>query len=246
MKKVWASELAALLGLHRYTTRCDAFFKKLGGVDAVAERCGGVTEAQVLGDVLEKVPDLFADSADPPAKRVKAAKVALEALPPGASRTAAETLATRVVFTRYGVVTEDSALALFNAQMPEDPGETLDKSFAKSAFEGVTVVGRIDAVTRSGKVVEIKNRVHRFMGVPLYEYVQVQAYLFLTGTVEGFLVESFAGAAEIHVIRWDETFWTDVVVPGLRTASAMWSLFSASERSQNLAFVTSAIESSEI
>ena len=75
------------------------------------------------------------------------------------------------------------------------------------------ISGYIDGVeTNNQRIIEIKNRQSRlFNHVPLYEQVQCQAYLFLTGLEVCEHTESFRGALLTTTLRWEPVFWTAVV-----------------------------------
>jgi len=73
--------------------------------------------------------------------------------------------------------------------------------------------GYIDGVeTENGRIVEIKARQSRlFHHVPLYEQVQCQAYLFLTGLSTCEHIESFRGTQLSTTLQHDPVFWNHVV-----------------------------------
>ena len=73
--------------------------------------------------------------------------------------------------------------------------------------------GYIDGVeTDNRRIVEIKTRQSRlFHHVPLYEQVQCQAYLFLTGLSTCEHVESFRGTHLSTTLQHDPLFWNHVV-----------------------------------
>jgi len=75
------------------------------------------------------------------------------------------------------------------------------------------ISGYVDGVeTNNQRIIEIKNRQSRlFNHVPLYEQVQCQAYLFLTGLQVCEHTESFRGALLTTTLRWEPVFWTAIV-----------------------------------
>jgi hypothetical protein len=75
------------------------------------------------------------------------------------------------------------------------------------------VSGYIDGVeTNNQRIIEIKARQSRlFHHVPLYEQVQCQAYLFLTGFSTCEHVESFRGTQLSTTLKHDPAFWNHVV-----------------------------------
>lgn len=75
------------------------------------------------------------------------------------------------------------------------------------------ISGYIDGVeTNNQRIIEIKNRQSRlFNHVPLYEQIQCQAYLFLTGLEVCEHTESFRGALQTTTLRWEPMFWSAVL-----------------------------------
>jgi len=87
------------------------------------------------------------------------------------------------------------------------------------AGTAVYVGGRVDGLT-DNKVVEVKcRRNHLFNTLPLYEKVQTQAYLFLTGknTVE--VLQKYDGCTRSDEYTADPDFWNDVCAVALEFAS---------------------------
>ena len=82
------------------------------------------------------------------------------------------------------------------------------------------VVGKIDRIEEkpdgSRTLVEIKNRTNRlFRQVVEYEYIQVQVYLQMLGLVHARLVEQYNNQVLSHPITRDEEMWTNEIMPGL-------------------------------
>jgi hypothetical protein len=73
--------------------------------------------------------------------------------------------------------------------------------------------GYIDGVeTNNRRIIEIKTRQSRlFHHVPLYEQVQCQAYLFLTGLTTCEHVESFQGTQLSTTLPHDPVFWNSII-----------------------------------
>lgn len=101
------------------------------------------------------------------------------------------------------------------------------KCIGQSTFgTPVYVGGRVDGLT-DDKVVEIKcRRNHLFNTLPLYEKVQTQAYLFLTGkdTVE--VLQKHDGCTRSDEYMADAEFWGEVCGKALSFASDLESLIS--------------------
>jgi hypothetical protein len=78
----------------------------------------------------------------------------------------------------------------------------------------VYIGGKIDGYMKDKDgpmtIIEIKNRQRGFLGVPLYEKVQVHAYMFIFESRMSKLVESYMGEEIVHDIAFDDSFWSQV------------------------------------
>lgn len=75
------------------------------------------------------------------------------------------------------------------------------------------VGGRVDGITQDGVLIEVKNRQRRlFHSVPLYEKVQVHAYMLLTGLDKCEIIECLGLENEKHSLEFDADFWQNVVI----------------------------------
>lgn len=97
-----------------------------------------------------------------------------------------------------------------------------DTLFKKEALlpsgRRVKVMGRIDGRT-GGEIVEVKNRMRKFFDViPLYERVQVQLYLWMTGAETCKFVQCLDGQVRCEVIPRDPRFLDAVVWPEVDTS----------------------------
>jgi hypothetical protein len=75
------------------------------------------------------------------------------------------------------------------------------------------ISGYIDGVELNHKrIIEIKTRQNRlFNHVPLYEQVQCQAYLFLTGLTICEHTENFRGALQSTTLHYEPVFWNHII-----------------------------------
>lgn len=82
--------------------------------------------------------------------------------------------------------------------------------------EGVEWIlqGRADALTQD-KVIEVKNRKNRFMQ-PLYDLIQLQAYLYLYDREDGVLLERLSEENQETAVKFEVGFWIDDVIPGMK------------------------------
>ena len=93
------------------------------------------------------------------------------------------------------------------------PQETVSKVIE---HEGVmwALQGRADALLKD-KVIEVKNRKSRFMQ-PLYDLIQLQAYLFLYEMPEGILLERLLKNNKETPVKFEDNYWNEEVVPALK------------------------------
>lgn len=93
------------------------------------------------------------------------------------------------------------------------PQETVSKVIE---HEGVrwALQGRADALLRD-KVIEVKNRKNRFMQ-PLYDLIQLQAYLYLYEMPEGILLERLHKENNETPVKFEDNYWNEEVVPALK------------------------------
>ena len=90
-----------------------------------------------------------------------------------------------------------------------------------SAGTNVYVGGRVDGLTHD-RVVEIKSQRNRlFNTLPLYEKVQVQAYLFLTDKPVVEVVQNYNGLTRTDEYVPDAEFWSEVCDAALKFASEL-------------------------
>ncbi|KAJ0403273.1 hypothetical protein P43SY_007577 [Pythium insidiosum] len=101
------------------------------------------------------------------------------------------------------------------------------KVAAVGAYD-VLVGGKIDGRAANGKVIEVKNRLKRFMTpLPKYDLAQLQTYLFILDAQEGELVEhlrrdSAQPETRLHRVTRDEAMWATQIEPFVvRYASAL-------------------------
>ena len=72
------------------------------------------------------------------------------------------------------------------------------------------IYGRTDGLDDDA-IIETKNRKNRFLGVPLYERVQIHAYMYITRKRKGKLLENFNGTQKEHIVVFDPDFWEEVM-----------------------------------
>uniref|UniRef100_A0AAV1THR4 Uncharacterized protein n=1 Tax=Peronospora matthiolae TaxID=2874970 RepID=A0AAV1THR4_9STRA len=82
----------------------------------------------------------------------------------------------------------------------------------------VSVGGKIDG-RADGKVIEVKNRLRKFLSpLPKYDVAQLQTYLFILGAQEGEIVEHLHAATtqtKMTPVAWDGKMWHADIAPYL-------------------------------
>ena len=81
----------------------------------------------------------------------------------------------------------------------------------------VVILGRIDCLDQTDRVVEIKTRFGRKPNVSSTEFAQLQTYLFLAQKQQGYVIELFEGEnLFINLpLSFDEPWWNNEVIPTL-------------------------------
>jgi hypothetical protein len=91
------------------------------------------------------------------------------------------------------------------------------KWYSMRITEDVRLVGLIDGRRGEDSIIEIKNRQKRLFGyVPLYEYIQCQVYMKLTGTEKCTLIEQFGDESNSFDLEFSYTMWELEILPALR------------------------------
>lgn len=74
----------------------------------------------------------------------------------------------------------------------------------------IYVGGKHDGLTDDGNIVEIKNRMKGFLGIPIYDKVQIHAYMFIYETRHAILIENYLDETRQYEIEFDDIFWEQI------------------------------------
>ena len=227
---LYASKLAGAAGMHRFVDRGELraeLLRALGraGFDAYRtadERARDALVALAPEARLELERQVGASHADARAS-VQAAERAVAVVSASAAASDRALLAQHVrsaVFTRHGTEREADVLAACGAVAPA-PGfvTSADPAFVLSDGTAVHVGGRTDG-RRGEELVEVKTRQRRLLGVPLYERVQLHAYMFALGHRRATLVEAYLGERAEHVVEFDDALWREACAGAAETLEA--------------------------
>jgi hypothetical protein len=72
------------------------------------------------------------------------------------------------------------------------------------------VGGRLDGLDAEERVVEIKNRTSRYLGLTVYEKPQLFAYMFIMKTTNAVFIENLNGKSRTLHVEFDEDYWADI------------------------------------
>ena len=234
---IYASQVASCIGANRHRkveTQVETLWERLApdSFHAALVRNGQRTEEQAVRDLMQRnsevrrlvsrSEELTPGCSQQVASDYEAAARELGAvqLDREARRVVDETLR-RNLYTGYGTRNEEAVLRHVRERLgiPCVPDDAFYKK-AMGEVDGVPwyVSGKIDGITEDRSLLlEFKTRINRlFYRIPIYEQVQVQAYLELLDMERGALVECFtAQTGEVscnilHVER-DRAFWERAV-----------------------------------
>ncbi len=158
------------------------------------------------------------------------------------------------VFTERGKDAEDSSINNAEKQLQttikdrnsrfykkyfDDNGHEVDKNVVngkdkESRNDLFLLGGKVDGITEEGVLVEMKNRQYRlFSTIPIYEKVQIHAYMYLTGIFECRLIQCFKDQTSSKIIKFDEDFWSSVKTKLLDFVKALKNLIK-DEKAQDM------------
>jgi hypothetical protein len=229
---VYASKLAAASGMHMYVGRDDLrgeLLRALGRPDHASFK----TTTEVAVDALAALSpqkkaaldrELSVSHGDA-VKAVEAADRAVEQVinqvsDPRTARAVQQHLIS-TVFTRHGTEKECSVLQSCGGVNTSNAFLTSKKpAFSLSNGTRVHVGGRIDGERGGGEILEVKTRQRRLLGVPLYERIQLHAYMFALGKRTSTLVEAYLSETAEHSVEFDDTLWEQVCLGAKETLEA--------------------------
>jgi|688.fasta_scaffold40711_5 hypothetical protein len=128
----------------------------------------------------------------------------------------------QVVATSRGQVGEDAAIKLYEnikrTKVKHNNAQLFTKHLGTTDNIQVVLVGKVDGFC-DGKLVEVKNRQKRFFPkIPLYERVQLLAYMFLTDTLEADHVECLDQQIKSRKVDFDQEEFQQITQDALHQA----------------------------
>lgn len=114
----------------------------------------------------------------------------------------------------FGTVREDTVRDTFasTTQVKVAKDNQFRKRVVGSTSNGTKygVGGRLDGLDEHGRVIEIKNRTQRFLGLTTYEKPQLYAYMFILQTDKAVFIENLNGASRVLHVEWDQAYWNEL------------------------------------
>ncbi len=223
MLVVHASELAASVGMHRYRPVAEVAIQLFARMNPstyeAAMTRNQLQEKASISSIMEQfsVTDAVTEAvtAAPEVLQTK-----LEDIFQNKNVASEPTLAAEIqsfVYTERGKNAEEASLDHVETQMKQKIRQRNLKYYKKYIPYDVgdrclLLGGRVDGITEDGQLVEMKNRQRRlFPTVPVYETIQVHAYMYLTDIKECRLIQTYKDANATTLVEFDEQFWADIV-----------------------------------
>lgn len=225
MLTIFASELAACVGMNKYQSLSEALKKfwarsNKAVYEAALER-NSIIEKTVkqelfekdvindIQDIIEKDHTLTSSQVETKIKEIFFEK----------KQDLSKDLAKQVksyIHTEKGTRDEEESLDTFekkiNTKIVNRNSKFYKKEFQLKNGYTVKIGGKIDGLGVDGSLIEMKNRQYRFFTqIPLYEKIQIHAYMNILDKSECNLVQNFKGQSKYETITFDSTFWNTVL-----------------------------------
>jgi hypothetical protein len=203
---LYASKLAAIAGMNPFVPRQELLDQLRPDAPPVDEKRDVALALAALPEPVRLRVDAAIREGDTDAV-VRAADEARDTLPASAASHVVSAL-----FTANG--TRSEARIIEGAGLRSAAGGRFlvsrDPWFSEVDVD-VYLGGKHDATSADAStIVEVKTRQRRFLGAPLYERVQLHAYMVITGVRSATLVESFRDERREHAVPFDEQLWERV------------------------------------
>lgn len=143
--------------------------------------------------------------------------------------------------TSLGINNESSVIEELESRIGEQIicDDVLHKT-QMGVFEGEPwfLCGKVDGVTESGTIIEVKNRTKRlFNRVPSYELIQVYCYMHLLSSHNAIVAECYDGQIKTYDIDYKDSEWKKIH-DGLQEFVVYMSRLLTDEEEQRLLFKT--------
>jgi hypothetical protein len=215
---LYASKVAAFAGMHAYCDRRQAlldqwfFSDRKGCCDAIAKYAPDrAKELELTEDEVQQFKQAYASAMAAPNSVLLAE--AVQSVPEGRVRDAVRSESSR----NRGNRDEDAALNQVEKEMGTAITGRNACLFRRNVYSDPTleigVIGRVDGWRKeANEIVEVKNRMNRFFDkIPLYEKVQLQVYMWMTGAATCRWVQRLHGQVKQQTVEADMPYLDRVV-----------------------------------
>jgi hypothetical protein len=230
---IFASELAACLGQNRYTTINETVSKIWKRVDLdsykTASKRNTVIEKKTINETLnenvllkESISKEFFEKkklhVGNSIEMEKKITQIFETINEPVNVDLIKDIKSFIQTTR-GTRDEDSSLNDLEKKKGVEIEKRNNKLYIKTIVtdfgESFLLAGRVDGITKNGELVEMKNRQYKFFKeIPIYEKIQIHAYMFLTDKQSIQFVQNFNDESVSEVVTFDLDFWNgDIIIP---------------------------------
>lgn len=200
--RIKASDVAAIIGKNPYKTREDVLFQTFSPEKKTKD---DIAFERALTQETPETQELIKNTIEQSKKEDLDATEKIQTLPEKVKE-----YVKHEIYKNNGTHREKKVAQIHNVK-PDT------KWYSMRITEDVRLVGLIDGRKDSETIVEIKNRQRRLFGyVPLYEYIQCQVYMKLTGTQKCTLIEQFGDDSNSFDIEFSYTMWELEILPALR------------------------------
>lgn len=226
MLTVFASELAACIGMNKYQNLTEAmkkFWSRNNKLvyNAALER-NAIVEKTVKQELFDR--DIINDvqsiiESDTQFKNSAEIESTIKKLFVEKQQTLEPELAKQIksyIHTEKGTNNEEASLDNFekkiSTKIVNRNSKFYKKSFQLKNGQFVQIGGKIDGLGEDGSLIEMKNRQYRFFNqVPVYEKIQIHAYMKILDKNECSLVQNFKGKSRYDIVQFDESFWDTII-----------------------------------
>ncbi|KAJ3013197.1 hypothetical protein HKX48_005889 [Thoreauomyces humboldtii] len=217
--RVSASFLPACVGLHRFHDVDDAALELFAATWPQRYRLA------LKRNNLEEQPDIAATLLQIPGATAKVLE-AVQSAPSELSanlkkviRDVAPHLSreiTGVVFKERGTNSETACLDRLEVALGQKILQRNEQKYRECIDFGgpdpLVLSGMVDGIAEDGTLIEVKSRQRKvFSDVPLYEKIQVHAYMHLTKKSQCIVAQNYSGTERIHTVAFDPVFWEAIL-----------------------------------
>jgi hypothetical protein len=223
----YASEVAACIGKHPFHNRDDAIAKVWHRNDKPGYKAAMQRNSIEISDLRSTVSNIVAsneeeeiitqilnDATTATPDELKQQLQALSDLPCMIAHPKILQTIISEVFSARGTSQEASSLQMFTQRTRTQIRKDLHTHKVEIPYNNdkkLAIYGRIDGLTESGDLIEIKNRQRRlFNYVPKYEIIQVHVYMYMIKKKSCVHIQVYNGEMKKANVIFDEDLWNEI------------------------------------